>query len=175
MTSNTIQALKDLYVANGGSIGDVDNLNVIPDLINRLSNIVAVNELSFEGADPSVDLWGVSSSTFQQYIMPLGKNSIYGLLIHQDNPLWASGTLSGTGYFIALKFNTNIDYHNIKVGLDPSSTNMQPIQLDEDYICVFKLTDPVNYQFTQKIKIIITLDGIEFTRELSLDQLQTRS
>lgn len=37
MTSTTVDALKALYVALGGTASDVADLNVIPDVINKIA------------------------------------------------------------------------------------------------------------------------------------------
>lgn len=38
---NTITALRNLYVALGGSSGTVANLNIIPDLINAIATLIS--------------------------------------------------------------------------------------------------------------------------------------
>ena len=65
----------------------------------------------------------------------------------------APGTLSGDGYFLALKFSnfaSGLTYENVKVGIVPSSTGMALQTLDSDKNAVFKVTD----KNTQKIKIV---------------------
>ena len=65
----------------------------------------------------------------------------------------APGTLSGDGYFLALKFSnyaSGLTYNNVKVGIVPSSTGMALQTLDSDQNAVFKVTD----KNTQKIKIV---------------------
>ena len=41
MASTTVDALKALYVALGGSASDVADLNVIPDVINKIAQHIA--------------------------------------------------------------------------------------------------------------------------------------
>lgn len=36
----TVDALKKLYIALGGNAADVANINIIPDMINALCNVV---------------------------------------------------------------------------------------------------------------------------------------
>ena len=65
----------------------------------------------------------------------------------------APGTLSGDGYFLALKFSnfaSGLTYNDVKVGIVPSSTGMPLQTLDIDKNAVFKVTD----KNTQKIKIV---------------------
>ena len=38
---NTIDALRNLYVALGGDAADVANLNIIPDLINAIATLIS--------------------------------------------------------------------------------------------------------------------------------------
>jgi uncharacterized protein (DUF2345 family) len=42
MTSTTVDALKNLYVALGGTASDVADLNVIPDVINAIAGLGAI-------------------------------------------------------------------------------------------------------------------------------------
>lgn len=61
--------------------------------------------------------------------------------------------MSGDGYFIALKFSnfaSGLTYADVKVGLVPSASGMEPQTLDEDRNAVFKITDKNN----QKLKTI---------------------
>lgn len=65
----------------------------------------------------------------------------------------APGTLSGDGYFLALKFSnfaSGLTYENVKVGIVPSSTGMDLQTLDNDKNAVFKVSDKDN----QKIKVV---------------------
>lgn len=41
MTSTTLDALKNLYVARGGTASDVADLTVIPDVINALAAFIS--------------------------------------------------------------------------------------------------------------------------------------
>lgn len=65
------------------------------------------------------------------------------------NEGWASGTLAGEGYFIALTFDDEPDNTIVKVGLTPSKSGMAPQQLDADKDAVFKIDD-IN---RQKIRV----------------------
>ena len=65
----------------------------------------------------------------------------------------APGTLSGDGYFLALKFSnfaSGLTYNDVKVGIVPSSTGMPLQTLDIDKNAVFKVTN----KDSQKIKIV---------------------
>ena len=65
----------------------------------------------------------------------------------------AAGTLSGDGYFLALKFSNfaeGLTFANVKVGIEPSSTGMALQTLDSDKNAVFKVTN----KDVQKIKVV---------------------
>lgn len=48
----------------------------------------------------------------------------------------------GEGYFLSLKFtNNDASVNSIKVGLQPSASQMDLQELDEDMNCVYKITD----------------------------------
>lgn len=78
---------------------------------------------------------------------------ITGELKFMEGGLSPSGPLSGDGYFIALKFDnfaSGLTYQNVKVGLVPSASGMEPQTLDSDKDAVFKITDKNG----QKLKVI---------------------
>lgn len=43
---NTIQALKNLYVALGGDADDVANYNIIPEMINAIASLITAGGIS---------------------------------------------------------------------------------------------------------------------------------
>lgn len=57
------------------------------------------------------------------------------------NEGWASGTLAGEGYFIALTFDDIPANTTVKVGLVPSKSGMEMQELDSDKDAVFKIDD----------------------------------
>ena len=48
---NTITALKNLYVALGGNANDVENVSIIPEMINAIAGLLAAGG----GTLPAVD------------------------------------------------------------------------------------------------------------------------
>lgn len=46
--TTTIEALQNLYVAEGGELSDVVNLVTIPDMINALATLIASKQPSSE-------------------------------------------------------------------------------------------------------------------------------
>lgn len=168
MNTKTVNALKDLYIANGGSISDVVTINTIPDMIEKISDISLINNLTVESPDPELEVFGVKVKVFQQNVMDVN-GIIYGILLKQDVALWNSGPLAGTGIFLALKINADFKFDKIKVGLVPSATDMAPVELDEDMIVVFKLITPEAYQpIEQKVKVIVTINGVDYIKYYTL-------
>ena len=54
---------------------------------------------------------------------------------------------------MALKFDnfaSGLTYENVKVGIVPSASGMEPVTLDSDKNAVFKITD----KNTQKLKVV---------------------
>lgn len=41
----TVQALKNLYVVLGGELSEVENLTLIPDLINAIAALLSIQSL----------------------------------------------------------------------------------------------------------------------------------
>lgn len=80
-----------------------------------------------------------SPSDFQENIV-IADKYIFGKLKYMSDGLSPSGTLSGAGHFIALKFNDVPDDATVYVGLSPSSGSGM-VALDEDRNAVFKITD----------------------------------
>lgn len=68
---NTLDALRNLYVAMGGDLEDVENLVIIPDLINAIATLIssgATAELPVVDADDNGKVlkvvngaWGVGT------------------------------------------------------------------------------------------------------------------
>ena len=78
---------------------------------------------------------------------------ITGELKFMEGGLSPSGPLAGDGYFLALKFSnfaSGLTYNNVKVGLVPSASGMEPQTLDSDCDAVFKITDKDN----QRLKVV---------------------
>lgn len=166
MKTKTVNAIKDLYIAQGGSFSDVATINTIPDMIESLSNVSLANSISITSPDLDMEVFGVKVSQFQYDLMPLGNNNVMALLSYLNDPLWESGPLAGIGYVMAIKVNANFKFDTIKVGLVPSASGMEPVALDEDMVAVFKLQTPAvgAVAFPQKLKIITTIDGIDYEK-----------
>lgn len=150
MKTKTVNALKNLYIANGGSISDVITINNIPDMIEAIAGSDSLN-VQVLAEDGESELFDVKVKTYQSACIPL-KENILGYWIEVEGGLTPTGTLSGTGYFVALKFVNTCNADKIEVGVEPSETNMGLVELDEDMNAVFKIS---NFN-TQKIVVKVT-------------------
>ena len=80
-------------------------------------------------------------------------NAITGTLNFIEGGLSPSGSLSGDGYFMALKFSDPDERTtSIKVGLDPTKGSGL-VELDEDMNAVFKV-DTKDGAAYQKLKVV---------------------
>lgn len=95
---------------------------------------------------------------FQSNVV-VANNEIRGTLAFIDGGLSPSGPLAGDGNFLALKFIADDwdKFTSVKVGLDPSASGMEPVEIktDPDHNGVFKISDN-----SQVLKVIAT-DGID--------------
>ena len=82
-----------------------------------------------------------------------------------------TGPLAGDGYFLALKFDTDdwSDFTSVKVGLDPSASGMDLVEVttDPDKNGVFKISD----KYHQTFKIVYTDGTNTGTKSYSLRDL----
>lgn len=101
--------------------------------------------------------------------MSIGAGTVYGKLKYNDG--WASGPLAGPGYFLAIKVdNTELEADSIKLGLVPSASGMEPVEIvgDPDMNAVFKIAD----KDLQVLTVITKKGTSENTVNYSLNGLQ---
>lgn len=177
MQTTTVKALKDLYVSKGGSLLDVNNITTIPDMILKLTALDIVNNVVVESAPYDEEVFGYTVATLQSNITVINETgNICGKSEKQSEALWSSGPLAGTGHFIALKFNDNLVCDSIKVGLNPSQSDIGMLELDNDRIAVFKLITPnVGTLSTQKLKVECTKNGVKVTKIYNFESLEFES
>lgn len=99
----------------------------------------------------------------------IGAGTVYGKLKYNEG--WESGPLAGPGYFLAIKVdNTELEASSIKLGLVPSASGMEPVEIvgDPDMNAVFKVSDKDN----QVLTVITTKGGVPNTVNYSLNGLQ---
>lgn len=166
MKTKTVNALKDLYIANGGSLSDVITINTIPDIIEAIAGSDSLN-IQVLAEDGEAEIFGAKVKTYQAACIPL-KENILGYWTEIEGGLTPTGTLSGTGYFVALKFVNTCNADKIEVGVEPSETNMGLVELDEDMNAVFKIS---NFE-TQKIVVKVTKNGITKTTKYALNVMR---
>ena len=104
----------------------------------------------------TTEVFGALVSTLQSGVTVKG-NKITGTLNFIEGGITQTGTLSGDGYFLALKFTDNANADEIKVGLVPS-LGSGLVALDDDMNAVFKITGVVNGR-QQVLKVVTIVDG----------------
>lgn len=161
------EALKNLYVALGGSADDVKDLNTSADVINAIAGYVGVGETTVMPCKGSEVVYDATVKNLQSGIS-VSDNAITGTLKFIQGGLSPAGTLSGDGNFLALKF-VNEGSSKIEVGLVPSAGSGM-VTLEEDGIAVFKITGI--YEGKQQVlKVVTTENGIQKTQTFDISEL----
>jgi len=164
--STNVKAFKNLYVAEGGNIEDVEKFNTTSEVINALAGYKAITDTGVQAEKGTVTLFGTKVSNMQSGVV-VADGTITGTLKFISGGLAASGPLAGDGNFLALKFINNSEATSIKVGLVPSLSNMDLVELDDDMNGVFKITGSLN----QKFKVVTTKGDISKTQTFDLSTL----
>ena len=167
--NTTIKALTRLYNSLGGNSVDMDNVNTIPEAIDAISGYIGIKDTIVQAEKGTVELFGSKVSAMQTGIV-VADNAITGTLKFIQGGLAASGPLAGDGNFLALKFVDENDADSIKVGLVPSLSNMQLVELDSDMNGVFKITGEINGT-QQVLKVVTTKNGVNKTQTFDLSGL----
>lgn len=113
--------------------------------------------------------WTDKKASDMQSDVTVTGNTITGDLNFIEGGLSPSGTLSGDGWFVALKWSDPEDgVTSLKVGLIPSASGLEPQECidDPDRNGVFKITPDLN----QKLVVIQANDaGKKTTQTFDLD------
>lgn len=175
----TVEALKKLYIALGGSLTDVcdavsdgtavGDYTLKADVITAIAGFVGIKDTGVQAEKGSTELFGAKVSTMQSGVT-VADGAITGTLKFIAGGLAASGPLAGDGNFLALKFVDNNEADSIKVGLVPSASGMALVELDEDMNGVFKVTGEVGGE-QQIFKVVTTKDGVSKTQIFDLTGL----
>lgn len=158
----TVDALKRLYVANGGNAEDVENLSRNDELVSALAYLkeggVSVSAMAAE-----TELWGYTISQLQTSVSVSGTN-ITGTLEYISEGSLAD--VWGAGHFIALVFTPAA--HTVKAEVAILPTEGSGWQwLDADHGAVFKVTSK-----TQKIYVrAYDANGYTITTAFDLSNL----
>lgn len=167
--NTTIKALSRLYDSLGGNIVDMKNVNTIPEAIDAISGYIGIKDTIVQAEKGTVELFGSKVSAMQTGIV-VADNAISGTLKFIQGGLAAAGPLAGDGNFLALKFVDENEADSIKVGLVPSLSNMQLVELDSDMNGVFKITGEINGT-QQVLKVVTTKNGVSKTQTFDLSGL----
>lgn len=155
--SDTLQALKNLYVAEGGTAEDVADMTYTPDIINAIAGFKSLKDVTVGTADVSATYWGTAVSDMQENIAESG-GAITGTLKYV-----ASGALVtdwDSHHFIALKFADPNEADEIRVGI------LGSVALDADKDAVIAVTDK-----TKPLKVVSVKNGVTRTQTFDLSGL----
>ena len=165
----TVDALKNLYIALGGSAAEVADITLIPDAINLIAGFVGIKDTGVQAAKSSAEYWGTKVSAMQSNVV-VADGAISGTLKFIQGGITPTGTLSGDGNFLALKFIDNSGADKIEVGLVPSSSGMPLQPLDPDMDGVFKISGEVG-GVPQVLKVVTTKDEVSKVQIFDLNGL----
>lgn len=118
---------------------------------------VATVGVTAEAGDTTFPWTEYTPSQFQSNVN-VGDNAITGTLKFIEGGLASSGTLSGDGNFLALKFTADDwnKFTSVKVGLDPSAeTGLVEIKNDPNKNGVFKVSN------TSQVFKVVATDGTD--------------
>ncbi len=163
-----LEALKALYVAQGGQESDVANAETAADVICAIAGFIGIDDVNVQPEKGSTEYLGVKASQMQSGIV-VADGAITGTLKFIENGIAPSGPLAGSGNFMFLKFVDPNGADDIKVGLDPSAgTGL--VSLDPDMNCVFKVAGEIEGE-PQVLKVVTTKGGIVKTQTFDLTGL----
>ena len=165
----TVEALKSLYVAMGGDASEVADISRTPDVISAIAGYIGIKDTGVQPAKSTNEYWGVKVSAMQTGIT-VADGAITGTLKFIQGGITPTGTLSGDGNFLALKFIDNSNADSIKVGLVPSASGMDLVELDADMDGVFKVSGKIG-GVAQVLKVVTTKNGVDKTQVFDLSGL----
>lgn len=156
----TVEALKALYVSLGGSADDVENIVLIPDMVEAIAKMQEYANVTVLPAIRSKTYWGTAVTAMQDTDIAIQGKTISGSIKYVN-----SGTLVndwGVHNFLALRFIDPNGASKIQVGIKNLAT------LDVDMDCVFALSDE---DLTRPLRVISTINGITKTQEYDISGL----
>lgn len=163
-----VEALKALYVAEGGSASDVADLTTTADVIAAIAGFVGIADVNVQPEKGSAEYLGVKASQMQSGIV-VADGAITGTLKYIQDGIAPSGPLAGSGNFMFLKFVDPNGADEVKVGLVPSAgTGM--VALDTDMNAVFKVAGEIE-GVQQVLKVVTTLNGVSKAQTFDLSGL----
>jgi hypothetical protein len=95
--NTTVEALKALYVAMGGTASDVENITLIPDMINAIASIAgSASNLPAVSADDNGDILQVVNGKWAKVAaskeLPAVTDADNGSVLKVVDGAWAKGT-----------------------------------------------------------------------------------
>lgn len=163
-----LEALKKLYVANGGAASDVADLTTTADVINAMAGYMSIEDVNVQPEKSNTEYLGYKASQMQTGLS-VADGAITGTLKYIEGGIAPSGPLAGSGNFMFLKFVDPNGADDVKVGLVPSAgTGM--VSLDPDMNCVFKVAGEIG-GVQQVLKVVTTVDDVVKTQTFDLSGL----
>lgn len=163
-----VEALKNQYVALGGSLSDVADINTNAEMLNAIAGFDAIEDVNVQPEKANTEYLGVKASQMQTGLV-VADGAVTGTLKFIQGGISPSGPLAGDGNFMFLKFVDPNGADEVKVGLVPSAgTGM--VALDPDMNCVFKVAGQIG-GVDQVLKVVTTKDGVSKTQTFDLSGL----
>lgn len=159
-----VEALKNLYVAQGGSAADVADMTTSAEVINALAGYAGIKDVNVQPEKGSAEYLGVKASQMQTGLA-VADGAITGTLKFIEGGIAPAGPLAGDGNFMFLKFVDQNGADKVEVGLVPTQgTGM--VELDADMNAVFKIHDTA-----QILKAVTTVGTVSKTQTFDLSGL----
>lgn len=136
-----VEALKNLYVAEGGSYDDVKDLALSCDVINALAGYKSIEDINVQPEKGNTEYLGYKASQMQTGLS-VADGAITGTLKFIQGGIAPSGPLAGDGNFMFLKFVDPNSADKVEVGLVPSA-GTGFVELDPDMNAVFKVAGEI--------------------------------
>lgn len=163
MNTTTVEELRTLYVKMGGKYADVKDLQTDAKIIDKIEDIaVSVNpKVIVLPEAQTATLFNETVSNMQGADFQIVGNAMVGSV-----KKLTSGELPdywGAGNFMAVKFvivDPDVTYSDVKVGIKNLAT------LDADLNAAIKIEDK-----TKPFKVVVTVDGNEYTYNYNLNGL----
>lgn len=163
-----LEALKNLYVAAGGSAADVADATTTAEVINAMAGYMSIEDVNVQPEKGNTEYLGVKASQMQTGLA-VADGAITGTLKYIENGIAPSGPLAGSGNFMFLKFVDPNEADSVQVGLSPSAgTGL--VELDVDMNAVFKVAGEIG-GVQQVLKVVTTKAGVVKTQTFDLSGL----
>ena len=165
-----VEALKNLYIAEGGDASDVADLDTSAEVINTIAGFKAIKDITVQPDKAGTTYpWTDKTPADMQTKLVVADGAITGTLKYIEGGLSPSGALSGSGNFMALRFVDTNHADKVEVGLVPSA-GTGFVELDVDMNAVFKVSGILDGK-QQVLKVKTTVGTIEKVQTFDLTGL----